>query len=468
MSVHESLSTPVQRILKSWKEAQVELVHWEIPDLAGMPRAKTLSLPYTEALFSANDKASSNEQHGLHMIGVLGTVDSGSNLVPETYHSEERAYSDAVLLPDLSTATLVPWLDQTARVICDPCWPDGTPLTAAPRLVLKQVLRQLEQQGYTARVALEHEFYLLHDLRDLTTLRPVFEGLHIFHTERNLAVPVLPALMRHLKAMGLEMRTCNAEYGTGQYELTFGEQEGVIAADHAYTFKQAVKAIAKQLGYHASFMTKPFPDQSASGAHAHISLWDAQGQNIFLDQDNPHGLSQLACYAIAGMLAHAPAAAALLSPTPNCWSRFQYHSFAPVNLSWGLDDRTALVRAKNSRGQGTHLENRLPSALANPYLTIATVAACILLGIREAKEPHPLIEGPAEESEEISALPKSLHEALDALERDTALREILGVEFTDIYLKVKRQELQRQEEYVRQQADLAALAWQRQEYLADY
>lgn len=148
----------------------------------------------------------------------------------------------------------------------------------------------------------------------------VSKGLHIFHTEHNLAVPVLPALMRHLKAMGLEMRTCNAEYGTGQYELTFGEQEGVIAADHAYTFKQAVKAIAKQLGYHASFMTKPFLDQSASGAHAHISLWDTQGQNIFLDRDNPHGLSQLACYAIAGMLAHAPAAAALLSPTPNCWS----------------------------------------------------------------------------------------------------------------------------------------------------
>jgi glutamine synthetase len=444
----------IAEIAARWKQEGIRYVICELPDMAGMPRSKVVPLEQWRRIADS-----------LRMIGVMVTVDSGSNLVPETGYSEERSYGDSRLHPDLSTASKVPWLEHSARVICDPYWLDGTPLPAAPRTVLRSVLAQLTALGYTTRVAIETEFYLF---QDSLALQPVFEGLHIFHTERNFTAPVLPTVADHLLEMGLDIVAWNAEYGTGQYEICYREQEGLIAADQAYTLKQSVKAVARQLGYHASFMTKPLLEQSSSGGHIHISLLNTQGENAFLDTNDEHDLSEVAYHAISGMLAHAPAALALLSPTPNCYRRFEHHSFAPVNLSWGIDDRTALVRAKNSRDTATHLENRLPSALANPYLTIATIAACIILGLQEQQKPHAPGHEPAEENAHLAPLPATLGASLDALERDDALRAILGEEFTDVYIKAKRQELARQEEFVRQQADAAALEWQRREYLADY
>lgn len=454
VTVQATDSETIAEIVAHWKQAGIRYVVCEVPDLAGMPRSKVVPLEQWQRIADS-----------LRMIGVMVTVDSGSNLVPETGYSEERRYGDSLLYPDLATASMVPWLEHTARVICDPHWADGTPLPAAPRAVLRRVLDQLADLGYTARVAVESEFYLFKDRRGQ---QPVFDGVHIFHTERNFAAPILPIVVEHLQAMGLEIVAWNAEYGTGQYEICYREQEGLLAADQAYTLKQAVKAVAGQLGYHASFMTKPFLEQSASGGHLHISLLNAQGENAFLDANDEYGLSDITYHAVAGMLAHAPAALALLSPTPNCFRRFEPHSFAPVNLSWGIDDRTALVRAKNSRDMATHLENRLPSALANPYLSIATVVACMILGLQEQQKPHHPEHEPAEEITHLAPLPTTLGESLDALEHDEALRAILGEEFTDVYLKAKRQELARQDEFVQARVEAATLEWQRNEYLADY
>jgi len=241
-----------------------------------------------------------------------------------------------------------------------------------------------------------------------------------------------------------------------------------LAGDQAYTFKQAVKGIAQTLGTHATFMTKPFPDQSASGAHVHISLQGEDGENAFLDRNDPLGLSAVAYHFIGGILNHAPAALALMAPTPNCFRRFVPHAFAPVNLSWGLDDRTALVRVKSTGDSGTHLENRLPSALSNPYLALAATIATGLLGLKDRLSLPELAHEPAGEVSTFAPLPTSLEEALVALEDDEALRSMLGEEFTDIFLKTKRQELAREAEYVQVQAQAAELAWQRQEYLLDF
>ncbi len=432
VTTHVIRAEAIAEIVAHWKQEGIRYVVCELPDMAGMSRSKVVPLEQWQRMADS-----------LRMIGVMVTVDSGSNLVPATGYSEERSYGDSRLHPDLSTASKVPWIERTARVI----W------------------AQLAALGHTTRVAVESEFYLF---QDSSALLPVFEGLHIFHTERNFTAPVLPTVVDYLLEMGLDIVAWNAEYGTGQYEICYREQEGLVAADQAYTLKQGVKAVARQLGYHASFMTRPFSEQSSSGGHTHISLLNSQDENAFLDTNDEHGLSEVAYHAISGMLAHAPAALALLSPTPNCFRRFEHHSFAPVNLSWGIDDRTALIRVKNSRDAGTHLENRLPSALANPYLAIASIAACIILGLQEQQRPHAPGHKPAEENVHLAPLPATLGESLDALEHDVALRTILGEEFTDIYLKTKRQELARQDEFVRQQADAAALEWQRREYLADY
>jgi glutamine synthetase len=159
---------------------------------------------------------------------------------------------------------------------------------------------------------------------------------------------------------------------------------------------------------------------------------------------------------------------AILAPTSNCYRRFVHHSFAPVNVSWGLDDRTTLVRARNTFDNETHLENRLPTAICNPYLAVAAIIASGILGLKEEERPHAPVHGPAEEHEDFAPLPTTLGQALEALEGDTALRAILGEEFIDIFLKIKRYELARQQEHTQQQVTRAEVEWEIQEYLADY
>ncbi|QBD76523.1 glutamine synthetase [Ktedonosporobacter rubrisoli] len=445
----------VEEIAQRWEQQGIRYVIFELADMGGMPRSKII--PFSQWKRYAIE--------GLRMIGLMVTVDSRSDLVPGTHYSDEKNYGDSILVPDLSTAQVVPWLPHTARVICDPYWPDGTPLEAASRFVLRRVLKQLEDEGYTALMALEYEFYLL---KDAASREPVFERLHIFNNQSNFAVPVPARIMDMLPQMGIEILTCNCEYGPGLYEITYGPQRGLQAGDQGFTFKQGVKAIAREQGYHATFMTKPFPNYSAAGAHLHLSLYNEREENVLLDNNDANGLSTIAYHFMQGMIQHAPATMALVAPTPNCFQRFIEHSFAPVNASWGLDDRTALIRAKNSRDENTHLENRLPCAMSNPYLALAAVLAAGLLGLKDAQKPPALVSQPAGETKDFAALPANLAEALLALEDNSALREILGEEFTEIFITTKRYELARQTEYVEQQAKAAALNWQLHEYLEDY
>jgi len=269
---------------------------------------------------------------------------------------------------------------------------------------------------------------------------------------------VRPEAIAAMQEIGIDIITANAEYGPGQFEINYGPQEGLRAGDLGFTFKNGVKYIARQMGYHATFMTKPFTDQSANGAHTHISLASKEsGANAFLDTNDEHGLSKVAYYFAQGMLKHANAAMALMAPTPNCYHRFVPHHFAPSNISWGLEDRSAMIRAKNSRDNRTHLENRLPTGLSNSYLATAAVVAAGALGLKDQQMPPQLVEGLAESSDRFEPLPTTLDEALNALERDEAFRNILGDEFVQVFTTMKRSELARLKAHVTD--------WERDEYL---
>src|SRR5260370_39441985 len=231
---------------------------------------------------------------------------------------------------------------------------------------------------------------------------------------RNVAAPVTERIIALMPEIGIDTTTANAEYGTGQLEINYGPHNGLRAGDLGFTFKNGVKYIARQLGYHATFMTKPFTDQSASGAHTHISLVSKEsGENAFLDTNDPHGLSQVAYHFTNGMLKHANAAMALMAPTPNCYHRFLPHHFAPSNISWGLEDRSAMIRAKNSRDHRTRLENRIPTGLSERFLSIAAVSAVGALGLKDAEMPPTLVEGLAASSEDFPPLPPTLADALN-------------------------------------------------------
>jgi glutamine synthetase len=437
-------SATLDELLARWESDGINNVLFELPDMHGAPRSKIVPL----------NKVRGFAEKGLNMYGGAITLDSSSFVVSGSKYNEEKNYADQVLKADLSTAAVVPWMNKTARLICDTYWADGTPLHAAPRHVLRKAVDELDKLGYQAVVGLEYEFYVF----DPTTMKPIFEGLHIFNTMRNTAAPVAERIVELMPQIGIDIITANVEYGPGQFEINYGPHEALRAGDLGFTFKNGVKFIARQLGYHATFMTKPFTDQSASGAHTHISLVSKDsGVNAFLDNDDPNGLSKTAYYFMQGMLKHANAAMALMAPTPNCYHRFVPHHFAPSNISWGVEDRTAMIRAKNSRDSRTHLENRLPTGLSNSYLATAAVIAAGTLGLKDAQMPPELVEGLAESYGGFEPLPPTLDDALNALERDEAFSSILGEEFVQVFTTIKRSELARLKAHVTD--------WERDEYM---
>src|SRR5689334_14412498 len=233
-------------------------------------------------------------------------------------------------------------------------------------------------------------------------------------------------MLRQLRDAGLQVTAANHEFSPGQFEINLGHSGLVDAADRSFRLKSAVQEIARQRGLLATFMAKPFNDEGGSGFHVHVSVNDEAGRNVFGDQDGPDGLSAVGRHAIGGVLAHAPALTALANPTVNSYKRFGPDTLAPWLIDWGLDNRSAMVRVPPERGSGARLELRLGDASANPYLIVAGTLAAALLGIQAAEEPPAPLEGYGYDTARSAVLPKDLSAALDALEADTALTELLG------------------------------------------
>ena len=373
-----------------------------------------------------------------------------------TLYHEERGYGDQLLFPDRESAQVLPWADRTARFICDAQWYDGSPLAATPRHVFRQALEKARSMGYEPLLGSEFEFYLLTG----DTHEPLFSGYHIFNTLRNDYVPTIRRILDEMPQVGVDIITANCEYAGSQWEINFAPGRGLAGPDNAFTFKNGVKEIAKQDGYLATFMTKPWPDSAGSGCHTHISLLHADsGENAFGDADDPQGLTDACRSFIAGQLKYARAIDAVIAPTVNCLRRRRPHTFSPSNISWGLEDRSALVRVKGGSPANKHVEYRAPSALSNPYLVGAALLQAGLRGIEESLPvPEPSKPGiPAEEDDSFEKLPIALEESLDALEQDPAAKEFLGEDFVTAYARMRRYELSRYGDSVSD--------WERTEYL---
>jgi glutamine synthetase len=409
-------------------EQGFDYVRFEQPDLHGLSRSKTVPARHFRH-YAGN---------GLNFVGAVLGFDAQGGVAAGTGYLEERKFADSLLFPDLSTFAPVPWAERTARVLADPQWYDGSPLRAAPRHLAKRMLGQVGDMGYTVRSGIEYELYLV----DATSGRPVFEGINMFWTVRNnFDHGFVNGLLDALHATGVDVITSNAEYGPGQMEINYAPATGIRAADDAFVFKNAVKELAQQHGLMASFMTKPYADQSASGSHYHHSLLDRDGRNAFADPGTPDGLSALARHWIGGQMAHAPALAAIAAPSVNCTKRYKLFSFAPMNVTWGYEDRTAALRVKGARGAETHLENRMPCAGSNPYLVMAAVLAAGIDGAERGLEPPPPTAQVAYVDETATRLPRTLDDAVAAFEADGALRDRLGEEFVHLFLAVKRHEI---------------------------
>lgn len=372
---------------------------------------------------------------GFGFATSIFAMDIEGETIPETGLLWEKGDPDFIAVPDLTTLTLVPWKANTAQVIVDAMAADDKPFFAAPRNVLKNVLARLAAEGYEAKVASELEFYLLHG----DTLAPTTEGLQAYSIA-NLVETEKPieAFERHAQTMGIPLEATLSEYAPGQFEINLRYESALAMADHTFLFRNMVKETARQLGYHVTFMAKPFADIAGSSFHLHVSLWK-EGKNIFaFPEPRPAALPKELLHFIGGCQKYLNPAAAFFAPTINAYKRLRPGSYAPVNDSWGVDNRTVSLRLPPAHGNACRLEIRTPGADANPYLVIAAALAVGYLGMQEKIEPKAPVEGNAYALP--STLPRDLHAALEALTNCPELVNGLGADFVHVYSAVKRAE----------------------------
>ncbi|NDJ60092.1 MAG: glutamine synthetase [Chloroflexi bacterium] len=369
------------------------------------------------------------------------------------------AESDMVLRPDLNTFMVLPWGapdERLARLICTVHSPEGDPFIGDPRHVLIKVLKRAEEMGYTLKAGMELEFFLfhLHPENGATprVLRPNDEASY-FDISNDFSHGVHREQLAVLQSMGMRVNSAHHEIGSGQHEIDFDYSSALVSADHLLTARIALRTVAQHNDLHCTFMPRPSADLPGSGMHTHQSLHDLQTDaNVFGDTSHEYGLSETARYFMAGQLCHARAMCALLNPLVNSYKRLAVSFEAPKYVTWAHVNRagSALIRVPHvapGREQHTRLELRCPDPSSNPYLALAVMLAAGLDGIRQ-KMPLPeasnetLVPQARRMLHQVEMLPKTLEEALEALEQDDVILGALGPYISDRYLAVKRQEVE--------------------------
>ena len=356
---------------------------------------------------------------------------------------------DMILKPDMSTATAAPWTgDWTIQVIHDAYDRKGEPIPNAPRNVLRRVVDLYEAQGWKPVVAPEMEFYLV--ARNLDPAKPIEPMMG--RSGRPAAArqaysmtavdefgPVIDDIYDFAEAQGFEIDGITQEGGAGQLEINLRHGHPVKLADEVFYFKRLIREAALRHDCFATFMAKPIADEPGSAMHIHHSIVDMEtGRNLFA---GPQGGETDAFYHfIGGLQKHLPTAIAVLAPYVNSYRRYVKDHAAPINLSWGRDNRTTGIRVPLSGPESRRVENRLAGMDCNPYLGIAASLACGYLGLMGEIRPERQYRGDAYDEEE--EIPREMGQALDLFDEASTLHEVLGPEFARVYGIVKRTEYQ--------------------------
>ncbi|WP_188189682.1 glutamine synthetase family protein [Nonomuraea sp. SYSU D8015] len=415
----------------------VDVVRVVYPDLIGTDRARDVLVEHLESAC----------EHGLAFCRAVYHTSPQGDVVPVA-GGLDAGLPDIVVRPDLGTLAPLPWEPGVAWClgeVIDPA--TGETVPESPRDLLRGVLDRYAEHGLGLVTGPELEYFLCEpDPAAPTGWRRYAEAPGNVYTAGRRGDPDghLLRTLRLLRDLGLGVSMGNHEFSSGQFEINLTHSAALDAADRTFLFKSAVKELARAEGRLATFMAKPFNDEGGSGFHLHLScVAGDDARNCFDDPSAPYGLSATARHAIAGVLAHAPALAALANPTVNSYKRFGPDTLAPWLIDWGLDNRSAMVRIPPERGAGTRFELRLGDASANPYLLIAGTVAAALLGVRAGQEPPPPLEGYGYDTSRAAVLPMTLADALDAFEADAELTDLLGKGFATSYLTYKRNEIER-------------------------
>ncbi|OEG00168.1 type I glutamate--ammonia ligase [Vulcanibacillus modesticaldus] len=436
-------------ILRIAKEENVSFIRLMFTDLLGT--IKNVEIP-----FSQLEKALDNK------IMFDGSSIEGFVRIEE---------SDMYLYPDLDSWVIFPWEPEkgkVARLICDIYMPDGTPFAGDPRGILKKVLKEAEEMGFSAmNVGPEPEFFLFKtDENGEPTLNLNDNGAYFDLAPVDLGENCRRDIVMTLDSMGFEVEASHHEVAPGQHEIDFKYANAVRTADNIQTFKLVVKTIARKYNLHATFMPKPLFGVNGSGMHTHLSLFKGK-ENAFYDPNDPLGLSETAKYFTAGILKHARALTAITNPTINSYKRLVPGFEAPVYVAWSPKNRSPLIRVPASRGLSTRIEVRHPDPSSNPYLALAVLLKAGLDGIKtKAELPAPIdrniyiMDEEERKNKGIVDLPANLREAIQELLQDEVILSALGEHAVENFVEAKKIEWDMYRTQVHH--------WEREQYMKFY
>lgn len=421
---------------KQWLGSrQVDDVECIVADIAGMSRGK--AMPWRKF----------TRVESMYLPTSIFQQTINGDYIDLENSPEQWKESDLCLVPDFSTATAVPWSDDTTlQVIHDVEDRNGSPIMVAPRNILKKVLSLYDAEGWTPIVSPELEFYLTKpNINPDHPIEPPIGRSGRQGVARQAysmtAVEeygkVIDDIYDFAEAQGFEIDTIIQEGGAGQIEINLQHGNPLALADQVFYYKRTIREAAMRNDCFATFMAKPMEDQPGSAMHIHQSVVDKNtGKNLFTREDDSP--SELFYHFIGGQQEHLPSVVCILAPYVNSYRRFTREDAAPINIEWAEDNRTTGLRIPLSPPSARRVENRVVGMDCNPYLAIAASLACGYLGMKNAIAPRDPVHVDAYSLPR--ALPYGLHAAIELFEANTDMREILSEEFCQTYTTIKQHE----------------------------
>jgi len=366
------------------------------------------------------------------------------------------AHPDMLAVPDPNSVIQLPWKPEVAWVAAN-CVMEGNYVAQAPRNVLRRLIDQAAADGMHVKTGIEAEFFLLSpdgsqisDEYD-TASKPCYDQQAVMRR-----YDVIKEICDYMLELGWGPYQNDHEDANGQFEMNWEFDDTLATADKHSFFKFMTKSVAEKHGFRATFMPKPVEGLTGNGCHAHISVWDAPGSkaktNVFAttpstdSQTSELGLSEKGRHFLGGIMKHASAFAAITNPTVNSYKRINAPrtmsgaTWAPNSVTWTGNNRTHMVRVP---GPG-RFELRLADGATNPYLLQAVIIAAGLSGVKSEADPGKRYDidmyAQGHTVRGASKLPLNMLDALRAYDKDKGLKEAMGKEFSEAYLKLKMEE----------------------------
>ena len=453
----------------AWNEAQSERAA-QLPELISQNGVTTIRVVYSDQHGIMRGKALSVDNFLLALQN--GVADTFSNLGKDTSNTpvfplfeadggfgveQMGGAGDMLLAPDPMTFKILPWAPDTAWIIADMYLKDRTRMPFDTRQVMRNAINKLNDLNYSYIVGLELEFYVfvIEDEKlslsevghppDPPAVKALAHGFQ-YHAEHPMdRVAHVSEIIRDMAVkLELPLRTIEAEWGPGQFEVTFNPLSGLKAADSLLLFRSAVKHLMRRHGLLASFMAKPaLPNVYSSGWHLHQSLRNTEtGANAFTSDNSL--LSDTGYHYIGGLIEHGAALSAFSNPTINGYKRLNANPLAPNRILWAHDNRGAMLRLVGGHSEpSTRIENRTGEPAANPYLYMASQIYAGMDGIQNRTDPGEPVKGDPYQQVDKPPMPRSLMDAVEALDGSSVLRAGFGDQFIDYFLHIKRAEIAR-------------------------